>query len=29
VVVTLINNQRVKVRHATNVMNKFWGTRKW
>ncbi|GAL91558.1 hypothetical protein N44_02261 [Microcystis aeruginosa NIES-44] len=29
VVVTLINNQRIKVRHATNVMNKFWGTRKW
>jgi hypothetical protein len=29
VVVTLINNQRVKVRHATNVMNKFWGNRQW
>ena len=29
VVVTLINNQQVKVRHATNIQNKFWGTRQW
>lgn len=29
VVVTLINNQQVKLRHATNIENKFWGTRQW
>lgn len=29
IVVTLINNQQVRVRHATNIQNKFWGTRQW
>ena len=29
VVVTLIDNQEVKIRHATNIENKFWGTRQW
>ncbi|WP_036489631.1 hypothetical protein [Myxosarcina sp. GI1] len=29
IVVTVINNQTFKVRHATNIENKFWGFRKW
>ena len=29
VVVTVINNQQIKLRHATNIENKFWGTRQW
>jgi hypothetical protein len=29
IVVTVINNQQIKVRHATNIENKFWGTRQW
>lgn len=29
IVVTVINNEQIQVRHATNTENKFWGTRKW
>lgn len=29
IVVTVINNEQIQVRHATNIENKFWGTRKW
>ncbi|MBF2026613.1 MAG: hypothetical protein IGS48_07590 [Oscillatoriales cyanobacterium C42_A2020_001] len=29
VVVTVVNNKQVKVRHTTSIKNKFWGTRQW
>jgi len=29
VVVTVVDNKQVKVRHSTSVKNKFWGTRQW
>jgi hypothetical protein len=29
VVLTITDGKTVKVKHTTNTMNKFWGTRKW
>lgn len=29
VVVTVVDNKKVKVRHSTSVKNKIWGTRQW
>jgi hypothetical protein len=29
VVLTITDSKTVKVKHTTNTMNKFWGTRKW
>lgn len=29
VVVTVIDNKQIKVRHSTSVKNKIWGTRQW
>lgn len=29
VVVTVVDNKQLKVRHSTSVKNKIWGTRQW